>query len=78
MEEKGINLSWVEKGNLVILRKLTAPNRVKVTVMAFLGQNGSYNGISWKLHSSMAFLGLGCLSMAFHGFSQNIIVVHCF
>jgi hypothetical protein len=58
---------------LVILAKLTASKGVKVTVMTFLGQNGSYDGISWKLRSSMAFLGLGCLSMIFHGFSLSLM-----
>jgi hypothetical protein len=71
------DLSFVEEGNLVILTKLMVSNRVKVTAMTFLGQNGSYDVISWKSRSSMAFLGLGCLSMAFHGFSHYIWMTIC-
>jgi hypothetical protein len=40
-------------------------------VMAFLEERGFCNGIFGKLPLSMAFLGLGYLSMAFHGFSQD-------
>ncbi|EEC78648.1 hypothetical protein OsI_18740 [Oryza sativa Indica Group] len=37
--------------------------------MVFLGQNHLYDGISWKSHLSMVFLGLRRLSMAFYGLS---------
>ena len=37
--------------------------------MASLGEKRLYDGILRKLHFSMAFLGLECLSMAFYGFS---------
>ena len=41
-----------------------------MAVMAFLGEKRLYDGILRKLRLSMAFLGLECLSMVFHGFSQ--------
>lgn len=40
-----------------------------MAVMASLGEKRLYDGILRKLHLSMAFLGLECLSMAFYGFS---------
>jgi hypothetical protein len=39
--------------------------------MVFLGEIGLYDGIFRKLPLSMAFLGLGWLSMVFHGFSHR-------
>ena len=36
-----------------------------LTAMAFLGQNRLYDSISWNSQFSMAFLGLGRLSMVF-------------
>ena len=43
--------------------------------MAFLGEKRLYDGILRKLRLSMVFLGLECLSMAFHRFSLFFIIV---
>jgi hypothetical protein len=63
------------EGKMVIIKKNNGCNGVELTMMVFLGERGLYNGISGKLLLSMAFLGLECLSMAFHGFSQNYTIV---
>jgi hypothetical protein len=45
-------------------------------MIAFLGERCLCNGIFGKLPLSMAFLGLGCLSIVFHGFFSIMVLVY--